>query len=181
MTKVFLLFIFLSICSCKEKNSKQPSVNSFENKPSTKDTSKIFFDDPFLQTASLSDSSKIELIKNIQYLVRKTDQQNFTDSIELQNEEFKDNMTDGGGSLTEYFHDEKLVEVKVWGGLSWGVMQNIYYFKYEKLMYVLETEDEFHVDSTGIDHSKFDVHFEGNFYFDNNKLFDQITLGHKPF
>ncbi len=181
MTKIFLLFIILSICSCKEQKNTQPSVKLSKNKLSKIDTSKIFFDDPFLQMSSLSDSSKIALIKNIQNLVQKIDQQNFTDSIELQNEDFMENVTDGGGSLTGYFNNGRLVKMKVRAGLSWGVTQDIYYFKDEKLLYVLETEDGFHIDSTEIDHSKFDAHFEGNFYFDNNKMFDQVTLGHNRF
>ena len=92
-----------------------------------------------------------------------------------------ENMTDGGGSLTGYFDSDKLIKMKVWIGFSWGVRQNIYYFKDGQLAYVLETEDGFYVDSTGIDHSRFDMHFEGNFYFDNNKILDHVTLGHNRF
>jgi len=88
-------------------------------------------------------------------------------------------MPDGGGSLTGYFDSEKLIKMKVWIGISYGVSEDVYYFNNDKLIYVSQDENNFHVDTSGnFDYEKFDLQFKGNFYFDNNKLLIQTSIGH---
>jgi hypothetical protein len=120
-------------------------------------------------------------VRRIQKYVSQISKQKFEDSLELENEEFMENMTDGGGSLTGYFENDKLLRIKEWIGLSYGVTQHNFYFRKDQLVFVLETEDHFYIDSTGTDHSRFDQHFRGDYYFTNNKLVDMVSLGHNRF
>lgn len=166
--------------SCHEKNDTASTKELAGNLKTTTDTAnKNNF--RFPTTTQLADSSKLERISKIKNSVLNIDQFIYTDSVYLENEGFMENMTDGGGSLTGFFWDGRLVKMKVWIGLSWGVWQDVYYFENQKLIYVLEREDYFVVDDKGTDHSKFDQRFRGDFYFRNNKMFSQLTLGHNRF
>ena len=84
--------------------------------------------------------------------------------------------------MTGYFQNDNLVRVKEWIGLSYGVTEHNFYFNKNRLVYVLETEDDFYVDdSLGTDHSRFGQHFRGDYYFTKSKLIDMVTLGHNRF
>ena len=121
-------------------------------------------------------------VRVIQKYVNQIKKQKFEDSVELEEEQFLDNVTDGGGSLIGYFQNGQLLQVKEWVGLSYGVTQRNFYLKKGQLVCVLETEDDFYVDdSSGTDHSVFGQHFRGDYYFTNNKLVDVVTLGHNRF
>lgn len=122
------------------------------------------------------------LIKKIHLIVKSIDDHTFKDSVELENEDFLENMTDGGGSLTGYFNNGELVKIKEWVGLSYGIIQHSFYFRKGQLAYVLETEDDFYVnDSFQKDYTKFGQHFRGDYYFSDNKLAGMLTLGHNRF
>ena len=122
------------------------------------------------------------LINQIELSVKTIENYKFKDSIELENEEFLENMTDGGGSLTGYFKHGDLVKIKEWVGLSYGVVQHSFYFSEGQLSYVLETENDFYIDdSFQKDYTRFGQHFRGDYYFANNKLAGMVTLGHNRF
>ena len=152
--------------------AKKDSIK-IENKPDAKSNKNhSFLERDFSDTAR---------IKSVQRFVTHIDSEKFKDSLELENEDFMENMTDGGGSLTGYFQNGKLVKIAEWYGLSWGVLQATFYLKNDKLAFVKETEDHFYTDSMGTDPSRFDTHFIGEYYFDNDHLFDEVSVGHNRF
>lgn len=121
------------------------------------------------------------IIKEIQQLVKNIDSYKLNDSVELKNEDFLEDMTDGGGSLTGYLLNKKLLKIREWVGLSWGVLEVNFYFDNEQLIFVRETEDHFQIDSNGVNHSKIGLRFQGEYYFNKNKLVDEVSLGHNRF
>ncbi|NOU60431.1 hypothetical protein [Marinifilum caeruleilacunae] len=101
----------------------------------------------------------------------------------LTNEEFMDNMTDGGGELIGYYSNGQIEKVSLWVGLSYGISTYDYYFENETLIYVHETFKQFeYVDSTGsFNYSKTEQTYRGKYYFMNKVLYDYETTGHNRF
>jgi len=101
----------------------------------------------------------------------------------LTNEEFLDNMTDGGGVLKGYYLKGQLEKISISVGLSYGQSSFDYYFENEKLFYILETFKQFeYIDSIGsFDYSKTEQTFRGRYYFMSNVLYDYETTGHNRF
>jgi len=139
----------------------------------------VFKGEPGFLSGDFADTA---IIKEKQRIVKSIDNIRLKDSLELENEDFMENMTDGGGSLVGYFINGELVKINEWVGLSYGIMQHNFYFHKGLLIYVRETEDDFYVDdSSGTDQSRFGQHFQGDYYFSGNKLIDMVTLGHNRF
>lgn len=159
-----------------------PSNTSLSEIRDTTSSSKIsglkFNGEPGFLPSSFKDTSEV---KSIQEYVSQIDKQKGMDSLVIENEEFMENMSDGGGSLTGYFFNSKLLQIKEWIGLSYGIRQHNFYFNNNRLVYVREIEDDFYVDNSGTDQARFDQHFKGDYYFTNNKLIDMVTLGHNRF
>ncbi|MDD5571295.1 MAG: hypothetical protein PHD97_09100 [Bacteroidales bacterium] len=66
----------------------------------------------------------------------------------LTNKQFMEQMTDGGGSLTGYFKNGKLVKIKEQIGLSSCIITTEYYLKDNELIFVFTEGKEFlYVDS----------------------------------
>lgn len=101
----------------------------------------------------------------------------------LTNEEFLDNMTDGGGELKAYYSKDQIDKISLWLGLSYGISTYDYYFENEKLFYIHETFKQFeYIDSTGsFNYSKTEQTFTGRYYFMNDVLYDYETTGHNRF
>lgn len=85
----------------------------------------------------------------------------------LENEEFLQQMTDGGGELNGFLKDGQLVKVEAWVGVSSCVYFTAYYFDRGQLVFVQEQGLEFaYVDSTGsFDPAVQNVTMEGRYYF----------------
>lgn len=85
----------------------------------------------------------------------------------LENEEFLEQMTDGGGELKGYVKNGQLVKMLSWVGVSSCVYITEYYFDHEQLVFVQEQGLEFaYVDSTGsFDPAVQNVTMEGRYYF----------------
>jgi hypothetical protein len=183
---IFLLGIALTSCSGRHTNTETTIASGDSVITGAKDSlslpqknGKIYKGERGFLSHYFDDTIRI---KEIQEYVTRMDKYKFKDSLELENEDFMENMTDGGGSLTGYFKNGELLKIKDWVGLSYGVMQHSFYFNEGQLVFVYETEDYFYVsDSSGIDLSKFGQHFRGDYYFANNKLVDMVTLGHNRF
>lgn len=85
--------------------------------------------------------------------------------------------------LTGFFKKDKLLKIVSKEKTSSGIQVMEYYLNNDKLIFVLEQfktfvfdkkTDSFNKDST-------ETNFEGKYYFNNNKLIDQITTGHNKF
>lgn len=85
----------------------------------------------------------------------------------LENEEFLQQMTDGGGDLKGFLKDGRLVKMESWVGVSSCVYISEYYFDRGQLVFVQEQGLEFaYVDSTSsFDPAVQNVTMEGRYYF----------------
>nr|WP_294902510.1 hypothetical protein [uncultured Lacibacter sp.] len=99
-------------------------------------------------------------------------------------EEFMDHVTDNGASLTVYHKKGTVHRITEWVGLSDYVVIIDYYFKAGKLVYVRDEELMYERNAaTGEITGKFskDSRFVGQYFFRNDKLFDEVSLGHNRF
>lgn len=101
--------------------------------------------------------------------------------ITLENEDFLETMTDGGGELVGYYSKDVLVKMKEWVGLSQGNRTRMYYFKNNQLFLVVEKFNAFVPKGDGLDKTKTKTTFEGSYYFHNNKLISQEVKGKRNF
>jgi len=120
-----------------------------------------------------------EIRKKFQTINRDTTYSTLT----LNNEEFLEQMTDGGGQLTGYFKYQNIDKIHERIGLSYGVLTREYYLEEGQLIFVFEKEDTFpYVDSlAALDYTKTETAFEGRYYFDNGKLIKTKIKGEKRF
>ena len=101
--------------------------------------------------------------------------------ITLENEDFLQHMTDGGGELVGYYNKDELVKMKEWIGLSQGNRSRMYYFRNNQLIMVVEKFNSFVPKGDGLDKSKTKTTYEGSYYFHNNKLINQEVKGKRNF
>lgn len=102
--------------------------------------------------------------------------------VRLENEQFMENLTDGGGSLTGYYTEEegfRKIELRI--GLSNGISQLHFYFEDEELVFVSEVFDQFEYDeeSDMFNYTVTEQTFKGGYVFKD--VFDYVTLGHNRF
>ncbi len=99
-------------------------------------------------------------------------------------EEFMDHVTDNGASLTVYHKSGTVYRITEWVGLSSYVVIIDYYFKAGKLVYIRDEELMYERDAaTGETTGKFskENQFLGLYFFRNDRLFDEVSLGHNRF
>lgn len=127
--------------------------------------------------------AKSDIIKGIQVEFKNINADNGLKKVTLENEEFLENMTDGGGELTGYFKKGQIKRVRQWVGLSNGNETTEFYFKNGHLIFVYEKFASFIFDpkTEQFDHTKTETTFEGRYYFHNNKLIDYRPTGHNRF
>jgi len=102
----------------------------------------------------------------------------------LSDEEFTENVPDGGCELTGYYKKDSIVKIVEWIGLSYGNRTREFYFKKGRLFFVYERFESFVIkDSTEgeIDHSQVTTTFEGRYYFNMDKLIGQKVSGRRTF
>jgi len=126
--------------------------------------------------------SKDAIIKDIKNSFQQINNDKSLKVVKLENEEFLQNMTDGGGSLTGYFKNDTLCKISVWAGLSFGIRQYEYYLKNGRLFFIYEKEEDFAATSSGtLDYKKLDLAFEGRYYMNEGKVIDIKVKGQKRF
>lgn len=127
--------------------------------------------------------AKADMINGIQIEIKRINAHKGLKKVTLENEEFLENMTDGGGEITGYFKKGQIKKVRQWIGLSNGNETTIFYFKNGHLIFVHEKFASFKFDpkTSQLDHTKTETTFEGRYYFHNDKLIDYKTTGHNRF
>ncbi len=97
----------------------------------------------------------------------------------LNNQEWMTEIPDGGGKLTGYLKNGRLVKVVEWVGLSRCVLIREYYFADTKVIFVYGQEKAFtSVDSTGVvDFASQNTVLEYRVYFEEEKLLDLKFTG----
>ena len=138
----------------------------------------------FLGTVSLIVSfaqSKEEQIKLIRKKFETINKDTTLRKVVLENEEFLNNMTDGGGKLTGFYMNKEIKKIYEWIGLSNGISIKEFYFDKGQLIFVYEKFDSFVFDDkkNEFDLTKTKTVFEGRYYFNNKKLFSRSTKGDK--
>src|SRR5687767_15105830 len=103
--------------------------------------------------------------------------------IVLDNEEFVDQLPDGGAQLSGYYRSGELKIMIQWVGFSNGNQIHEFYFKDNELIFVYEQFNSFPFGekSQDLKHDTTVNTFEGRYYFDNKKLIHYMTKGKKPF
>lgn len=104
-------------------------------------------------------------------------------SVTLQNGEFLQNMTDGGGELTGFYKGKKIYRIYRSVGISNGVYTTEFYYWKNRLMYVRDQFNSYvYNDSLGtFDYTKINPTFNGYYYFKDEKLIDHRSIGHNRF
>lgn len=113
-----------------------------------------------------------ERINSIRKIVEQLNKDTTYTTKTLDNEQWMEHTTDGGGQLTGYFKNGQLVKVVKWVGLSSCVTNFEYYLQNNSLIFVYGQEKVVqYVDSiASFDWSKQTLGMECRFYFDNGKL-----------
>lgn len=119
----------------------------------------------------------------IRQTVRQINRDSSLKQVMLTNEEWMEQMTDGGGSLTGYYKNKLLVKAVRWIGYSSGVEIVEFYFKNNELIFVYEQSDIFFYDEKKetLRTDSLERNFEGRYYFSGKKMIDMTTLGHNRF
>jgi len=130
-----------------------------------------------------SAQSKNEILEDIRDIVETIHMDTSLKSVTLLNEEFIDNMTDGGGELTGFYKNKKIYNIYRSVGISYGeeIMQ-FYYWK-NMLVFVSEKFNTYVYDdsSKAFDYTVLNTTFTGKYYFDKEKLIHKVITGKKNF
>jgi len=140
----------------------------------------LFFLGTVILIASFS-QTRDEQIKLIRKKFETINKDTTLKKVELENEEFLSNMTDGGGKLTGFYKNKEIKKIYEWIGLSNGISIKEFYFDKEQLIFVYEKFDSFVFDAqkNEFDFTKTKTIFEGRYYFSNKKLFNRSTKVNK--
>jgi hypothetical protein len=124
-----------------------------------------------------------DMIKSIRKEFKAINDDGSLKKVVLENEEFMEQMTDRGGSLTGYYKEDKIAKIVEWIGISNGIYITEYYFKDEQLMFVYKAFKAVVYDAkkNDVDLDQTGVKFEGRYYFSNKLLIDNALTGTNPF
>ncbi|MFA5933699.1 MAG: hypothetical protein WC795_00535 [Candidatus Paceibacterota bacterium] len=126
---------------------------------------------------------QINIINNIDQKVHSMNGGTFRYGIEnLNNEEFLENMTDGGGGLVGYFRGSELIKMVERVGLSYGTQNFQFYYENEKLIFAYHEHRFFNHNEDGskdYDHPGFLL--ATKYYFKDGKLFKKEFHREKNF
>ena len=116
--------------------------------------------------------STTELISTIKKEFQAINADSGYKKIVIENEDFLENMTDGGGALTGYYKGKRLRKINQWIGISTGFEITEFYYKDNKLIFIYQEFNSFiYIDSLQeLDHSQATITSEKRFYFNNDKL-----------
>ncbi len=160
-----------------------PNNSLFEIIKTTTGNGGYFGKKDYFISLNQNELQKVSLIKDIDSEVNSINQYKNYKIKTLENEEFLEQMTDGGGHLSGYFKEGQIKKIIEKFGLSYCVKTFEYYFLNGKLIFIFEKEDDFPYDENiaGLNYEKLELVFEGHYYFDNKNLIKIETKGKKKF
>ncbi len=131
----------------------------------------FFFTFAFLYSVSACSQAE-DKVRLIRFAVERINGDTSYLKKTLENEQFLEHMTDGGGALTGYFKNGKLVKLVERVGLSSCISIYEYYFENGQLIFVYRLEKVFPYDNESglFDYTKQEVSMECRFYLVNGKL-----------
>jgi hypothetical protein len=131
---------------------------------------------------ALHGQTRQDINKNIRKQFQEINADTTLKKMSLEDEEFLENVPDGGAELVGFFKGDLIVKVSEWIGLSYGNRTREYYYKHDKLFFIFEKFESFVQNKNGeLDHGKVKTSFEGRYYFDNEKLVEQKISGKRSF
>ena len=118
-------------------------------------------------------------IDNIRHVVEQINKDSGYSKKVLNNEEFLEHSTDGGGELTGYFKNGQLVKIREWIGLSSCINITEYYLQSGKLIFTYTEGSDFAYNDSleSFDYEKSARTMECRFYYENSKLIKNIFKG----
>lgn len=114
-------------------------------------------------------------IEDVRNKVRKINKYRFYTTRILNSEEFLEQNPDGGGTLTGYFKNGKLLKIVEWIGLSSCVNITEYYIDDNQVIFIYMQGKEF--DTQPSSDIKTEVTAESRFYFGNHKIVKSTIKG----
>ena len=138
----------------------------------------------FILTISSYGQGLIDKYPDIKNQKIEIDNNSSLNKIKLENEEFLEQMTDGGGILKGFYDEKnKIRKIEILVSKSTGVQEYNFYLKNESPFLIIDNFRRFawNEKSSEFDYTKFDGGFNGIYIFDNRKLIDHISLGHNRF
>jgi hypothetical protein len=137
-----------------------------------------------LFTLTAQGQGLIDKYPEIQTEKKKIDQNDSLNIIQMENEEFLEQMTNGGGELKGFYDlngSFRKIEVTVF--ISHGVQEHTFYLQNETPILVDDRFRQFawNEETSTFDYNKFDGGFHGTYLFRDGRLIDQISLGHNRF
>jgi len=136
----------------------------------------VFLQDAFSQTTP-------ELMEETSEKVEMIDIDATLKTVTLLNDEFMQEMTDGGGELKGYYRDNLIYHIHQTVGISYGIYLTEYYYSGNKLIFVNEKFNQYYYDTltTSLDYSKTENAYNGSYFFNNGKLIHYTSTGHSRF
>jgi hypothetical protein len=128
----------------------------------------------FVLTSGLGAKAQVvsDKVQDIRVVSQQIEADSSLRKVTLGKEEFLgEEAPDKGASLNGFFRGDTLCKMNVWIGLSYGVMQEHYYFSNGQLVYVYETEDDYPAKDKST-HT-----FEAHYYFDRDNAIQKLTNG----
>lgn len=124
--------------------------------------------------------SKEEIINRIDSYVEDIHLDTNLRTVTLQNTEFLENMTDGGGELTGFYKKDKFYRIYQSVAISYGVYITEYYYHKEQLIFVRDNFNAYVYDDSlkTFDYTKSDNTYSGVFYFDKGRIIHSSSRGH---
>lgn len=136
-------------------------------------------------STNLLSQSKKEAIDSIKNHFDRINQQTDFTIVELNNEDYLEQIPDNGGWLRGFYKNDTLCKIVEWLGLSYASMNTEYYLWNNELIFVYDMEINFHqkMDSSngfiGFDYSKSDVKYKSQHYFLNGKEISKQEEGNR--
>lgn len=111
------------------------------------------------------------------------DNAKFSKKIVLENEEFQNQVTDGGGILEALYINNSLSKIEVNICVLNSIHLKKYYINNDELIYVSESFGTFFYDvaNDSFNYSNLENKYLGKFYFSNGKLIDSEITGYNRF
>lgn len=130
----------------------------------------------------LSAQTDLEKVEMIQGYVEDIHLDTLLKSVSLENDEFMEQVTDGGGELTGFYRSGRIYKIYRSVGISYGMYITEYYYRKNELMFVHEKFSQYGTDTVGtFDYTIVTTTYSGNYFFEKGKMIYSNSTGHSRF
>ncbi len=134
----------------------------------------------FIICSTSFSQNKDDIINDIRERIEDIHLDTSLKNVTLQNGEFLENMTDGGGELTGFYKGNRIYRIYQSVGISHGVYLTEFYYRKNRLIFIRDKFSSFvFKDSSGtLDYTKSTTTFSGNYYFSDQRIIYRAITGH---